>query len=65
MPEPTATDIRSSQMQLLTGPERIEGNWWQQSICRDYYVARHRDGMRYWVYQDRITQNWFIHGAFG
>ncbi|RLA05336.1 MAG: hypothetical protein DRQ54_08260 [Gammaproteobacteria bacterium] len=65
LPEPSATDIRPSQMQLLTGPERIEGNWWQQSICRDYYVARHRDGMRYWVYQDRITQNWFIHGAFG
>ena len=62
-PEPDATT--PSRLQLLQGPERIEGNWWQQPICRDYYIARHRNGMRYWVYQDRITQGWFIHGAFG
>ncbi len=65
LPEPIATDIHPSTIQLLTGPERIEGNWWQQPICRDYYLARHRDGMRYWVYQNRLTQAWFIHGIFG
>lgn len=60
-----ATIQPQQHLQLLQGPERIEGNWWQQPVCRDYYIARHRNGMRYWVYQDRTTQHWFVHGAFG
>ena len=54
-----------AQLTLLRGPERIEGGWWQQPICRDYYMARHHSGLNYWVYQDRTSHDWFIHGLFG
>ncbi len=30
---------RQKPLQLLKGPERIEGYWWQQAICRDYFIA--------------------------
>jgi len=53
------------ELELLQGPERIDGNWWQQAICRDYFIARHHEGALYWVYRDRLTDNWFVHGAFG
>ena len=51
-------------LELLRGPERIEGNWWQQAICRDYFIARHDSGALYWLYQDRLNKRWFIHGLF-
>ena len=53
------------ELQLLQGPERIEGNWWQQAICRDYFIARHHNGALHWVYRDRLSTNWFVHGTFG
>lgn len=30
---------RSHKLQLLKGPERIEGNWWKKSSSRDYFIA--------------------------
>ncbi|MBL4623352.1 MAG: DNA polymerase Y family protein [Immundisolibacteraceae bacterium] len=70
LPEPTSIrhydqSSAPAQLTLLRGPERIEGNWWQTPICRDYYIARHQSGLNYWIYQDRISQGWFIHGLFG
>ncbi len=52
------------ELELLQGPERIEGNWWQKPVCRDYFIARHHDGALYWLYRDRLAKQWFIHGAF-
>lgn len=52
------------ELELQQGPERIEGNWWQQAVCRDYFVARHRNGAQYWIYHDRLATRWFVHGAF-
>ena len=52
-------------LELLQGPERIEGNWWQQAVCRDYFIARHDSGVLYWIYQDRLSDSWFVHGTFG
>lgn len=52
------------ELELLQGPERIEGNWWQKPVCRDYFVARHQGGALYWLYRDRLAKRWFIHGAF-
>lgn len=64
---------------LLRGPERIDSGWWQNAqplpsfkagplqppVQRDYFVARHQDGPLYWIYRDRRTRRWFVHGAFG
>ncbi len=52
-------------LNLLQGPERIEGNWWQKAICRDYFIASHDNGALYWIYRDRLSGKWFVHGAFG
>ena len=49
---------------LLHGPERIEDNWWQEAVSRDYYIARDSNGQRYWVFRDRLAREWYIHGIF-
>ncbi|MGE3296417.1 MAG: DNA polymerase Y family protein [Porticoccaceae bacterium] len=50
---------------LLRGPERIESDWWRTPARRDYYLARHGDGRRCWLYRERHTGAWFVHGLFG
>jgi len=50
---------------LEEGPERIESGWWDgKDVTRDYYVARQMQGARWWVFQERHTRNWFLHGVF-
>jgi protein ImuB len=67
------TPVRLSQNQSLShcfalqqGPERIESGWWDgERVRRDYYVARHSSGVRYWVYRDLLVEgSWFLHGIF-
>ncbi len=51
--------------EILQGPERIESGWWDgKGVARDYYVARHSDGVRLWVFQDRLSKRWYVHGVF-
>ena len=52
-------------LQLLAGPERIEGHWWETAIARDYYVAQREDGLRLWVFCDLAGRRWFVQGIFG
>lgn len=52
-------------LKLQTIPMRIESGWWDnQDIARDYYLAINAKGQRLWVYQDRRSQKWFVHGRF-
>lgn len=51
-------------LELIYGPERIEDNWWQQPISRDYYIARGKRGQHFWVFRDRREKQWYIHGIF-
>ncbi len=55
------------ELQLLQGPERIQAGWWDdqapQAICRDYYIARTRNGSLCWAFRTP-EQAWFIHGWF-
>ena len=47
------------------GPERIESGWWDgKDVARDYYVVRHAGGARLWVFQDRRSRCWYVHGVF-
>jgi protein ImuB len=47
------------------GPERIESGWWDgKGIARDYYIVRRTDGARLWVFQERRTRRWYLHGVF-
>ncbi|QFU77042.1 DNA polymerase Y family protein [Halioglobus maricola] len=52
------------ELDLVYGPERIEDNWWQQPVSRDYYIARGDQGQHYWVFRDRLEQAWYMHGIF-
>lgn len=56
-------------LQILQGPERIESNWWQQAVSRDYFVALHHNAQRCWIFRDRLQHDrlqpqWFIQGLF-
>ncbi|MEZ5572210.1 MAG: DNA polymerase Y family protein [Halioglobus sp.] len=51
-------------LQLVYGPERIEDNWWQDAVSRDYYIAADAGGQHYWVFRDRLARQWYIHGVF-
>jgi protein ImuB len=50
---------------LEQGPERIESGWWDGGdVARDYYIARQARGARWWVFQQRQTRCWYLHGMF-
>ena len=47
------------------GPERIESGWWDgKGVARDYYIVRRMGGARLWVFQERRSRRWFVHGVF-
>ncbi len=53
-------------LKLLDRPERLETGWWDgDGIARDYYVAVNPAGIHVWVYQDRRSARWYLHGIFG
>ena len=57
--------IHSPKPEILQGPERIESGWWDgKGVARDYYIARHADGVRLWVFQERGSKRWYVHGVF-
>lgn len=47
------------------GPERIGGEWWiARESARDYYRVQEDSGRWLWLYQDRASREWFIHGEW-
>lgn len=65
-------------LQLLLGPQRVEGGWWhrvqdaqgQRSrvTTRDYWVALSPYAGVLWIFQQRLPQDatasWYLHGFF-
>ncbi len=70
LPQPQALRQHGEQLYwngalaLVYGPERIEDNWWQDAVSRDYYIAADSSGQHYWVFRDRLAGQWYIHGVF-
>lgn len=72
--EPRALTIeeRQSLRMLSSQPiERIENAWWEEvKDClsgeqrRDYYFAVSRYGECLWIFQDRVSGQYFLHGFF-
>jgi len=62
------------ELQLLAGPQRVEGGWWDRdetagqirNVVRDYWVAQSAQAGVLWVFQTRLDQSpaWFLHGIF-
>ncbi len=54
----------SEKVTLIQGPERIATGWWDDnSMVRDYFIARSEVGRWLWVFRNR-EQHWFVHGYF-
>ena len=69
MPSPIKRDPQQQlnwmgPLELLQGPERIEGNWWETPTARDYFIARRDDNTRLWIFRDLYQRQWFVHGVF-
>lgn len=70
MPQPQALRRHGEHLywngalRLVYGPERIEDNWWQKAVSRDYYIATDHSGQHYWVFRDRLARQWYMHGVF-
>jgi protein ImuB len=57
--------LRQGNAVLEEGPERIESGWWDgKGVARDYYVVRQAGGTRLWVFQERRSKRWYLHGVF-
>lgn len=53
------------KLQRHWGPERIETGWWRgRTICRDYWRVETETGQQLWIYQDRRSREWFLHGIY-
>lgn len=60
-PQPKPVDVR--RFRIASGPERIEGGWWDaQPTRRDYYIAEQQQAW-YWLFR-RDDGQWFLHGEF-
>jgi protein ImuB len=55
-----------NRLRFRAGPERIEAGWWDgHDVARDYFVARNDRDETCWVFRDRRTGRWYLHGLFG
>lgn len=73
-PEPLAARderplLGGRELQLLSGPERIEAGWWDHELAeRDYFIAEDAGGALVWLYRSRLSEGagsgWFLHGRF-
>lgn len=62
---PRPLPCHDGRLKLKSGPERIESGWWDGGdVARDYYVAEDRNGAQLWVYCDRVSGEWYVHGVF-
>jgi len=53
------------QVRKLQGPERIQTAWWCETpVHRDYFVATTAADSRFWLFRERRTGTWYVHGIF-
>lgn len=70
LPQPQILAVNAGMPQwrggltLHQGPERIESGWWQQDRMRDYFIAEADGGARLWIFRERRSRAWFLHGFF-
>lgn len=83
LPAPLRLSMRGNKpmyqgvLQLLAGPHRVEGGWWQRlakdgventgNVARDYWVAQSPHCGVLWIFQERLAGDetaWYLHGAF-
>lgn len=63
------------ELQLLAGPQCVEGGWWDRdeaagqgrNIVRDYWLAESEHAGLLWIFKAQLDDGigWYLHGAFG
>lgn len=51
------------------GPERIAEEWWHKKLNgeldeRDYFRVQEEQGQWFWVFRERRSRSWFVHGVW-
>lgn len=70
LPKPELIEERNNclfwngYLKLVNGPERIIGNWWDEPMARDYYLARRHDHVHVWIFFNLYDKQWYAHGVF-
>lgn len=61
-------EMRRIRLVSALPSERIESSWWQISSqdlkYRDYFFALSSQGQLLWVFQDRVSSQYYLHGYF-
>lgn len=67
--QPRRLDVESGMpcyggsLKLQQVPQRIESGWWDGAdVARDYFMARSSAGECLWVFRDRRSNAWYLHG---
>ncbi len=67
----TIEELATLKILSSTPIERLEHAWWDDdveaqrlSLRRDYYFAVSSEGQCLWIYQDLMTDEYFVHGYF-
>jgi len=57
--------LHGGALRLEPRCQRIQTGWWEgEEVDRDYYRAVNPAGERLWIYRDRKSGDWFLHGFF-
>lgn len=67
--------VYQGELQLLAGPQCIEGGWWDRDEAsgdtrvqvRDYWLAQSAYAGVLWIFQTKLDDGmaWYLHGIFG
>jgi protein ImuB len=61
-------DLERLKILSSTPVERLENAWWEEDLTqsrrRDYYFAVSPEGQCLWIFQDLMTDEYFLHGYF-
>ncbi len=60
--EPEAWLGEYGAVRAAHGPFRVANGWWQQRVERDYFFLETDRGAILWVFHDRGTRRWYLHG---
>lgn len=57
--------VHNGSLTIISGIERVESGWWEDGAAvRDYYMARTLRNELLWIYQERHSGHWYLHGIF-
>ncbi|MGH2571591.1 MAG: hypothetical protein ACRDGR_10215, partial [bacterium] len=53
---------RHGVVERMFGPDRVSSGWWAEQVSRDYFWVETETGEILWLFQNRATRGWAMHG---